>query len=145
MTSQPGPEVQKFQLGPCAFRQGQEEQRLDDLTQAGALCQDPFQDLAVLLSRAIAAERDLDLAEQGRQGRMKLVRRIAGEPPLPVMRFLQTDKRVVQTGQQIVEGVAQFFQLIAGAWCRESLPQVGRGHRGGDLGHAAHGCYARDR
>ena len=88
----PPRQVHRIGLGPAAFGPRQQEQRFDDLPQADPLVADPLQDAAILPRRAIATERDLDLAEQGRQGGAELMRGIAGEPLLPVVRLVHLEE-----------------------------------------------------
>ena len=88
-------------------------------------------------------EGDLDLAEQGRQRRAKLVGGVPGESPLPIVRSVQPDERLMESIQQVVEGPPHRVQFVAGARRRQPLPQVGRRHRGRGRRHPAHRPRAR--
>ena len=134
----PDPEVDLFGFGPPALELRQQEQRFHDLPQADPLLLDPLQDAPVFLRSAVAAERDLDLPEQGRQRRAELVRGIAGEPLLPVECLVQAEERLVQPVEQVVEGAPQLVELVAGPGCRQAMAQVGRRHRGRGPGHPGH-------
>ena len=108
-------EVHDFGLGPARFGLGQQEQRLDDLPQAGPFVADPLKDPPVLLGGTISAERHLDLSEQGGQRRAELVRGVAGEPLLPVVCLVHVQERRVQPVEEVIEGPAQLVELVAGA------------------------------
>ena len=79
-------ELHRMEVGPTGLALGprQEEQRLDDLPEPDGLLVDVDEGPPILLGRAVAPQRDLDLAEQGRQRRPELVRGVAGEPLLPL-------------------------------------------------------------
>src|SRR5205085_6764085 len=65
---------------------------------------DEAQGPLVVVGRALAAERHVDLAEHHGQRRAELVRGVAGEPRLAV-------ERLVEPVEEAVEGVGQVVQL----------------------------------
>ena len=80
---------------------------------------DQLEDPSIFLGRTVAAERDLDLAEQGRQRGPELVRGIAREPPLPFVGLAHPVEGLVQPFQKVVERPSQLVQLVASAGRRE--------------------------
>ena len=80
----------------------------------------------MLLDGARAAAGDLDRGDQGGQWGAELVRRLAGELPLPL-------ERHVQAVEQAVEAAGEVLQLVARP--RAGQPAVVEGHGAGRLGH----------
>ena len=75
---------------------------------------------------ARAAAGDLDRGDQGGQRGAELVRRLAGELPLPLQRH-------VEAVEQPVEAAGEVLQLVARPWAGQ--PAVVEGHCAGRLGH----------
>ena len=80
----------------------------------------------MLLDGARAAAGDLDRGDQGGQRGAELVRRLAGELPLPLQRH-------VQAVEEPVEAAGEVLQLVARP--RAGQPAVVEGHGAGRLGH----------
>ncbi len=131
----PTREVHRLGLGIAACRARQQEQRLHDLPQACALVSDPFQHSPIVFHSAVPTERHLNLAEQRGQGGAELMRGVARESLLPVVGLIDAEERLVLSVQEVVESPAKLLELVASAWCGQSMTQVGRGHRAGSPGH----------
>ena len=116
-------EVGQPRLGVGA---GEEQQHLDDPPEPLGVVAEPVEDALVLLGRARATAGHLDRGDQGGQRRPELVRRLAGEPPLPLHRH-------VEAVEQAVEAPREVLQLVARAGAGQ--PAVVGGHRAGRLGH----------
>ncbi len=78
----------------------------------------------------------MNLAEQPGQGGAEFMRGVTRESLLPVVGLMDPEERLVLSVQEIIESPAKLLQLVASAWCGQSVTQVGRGHRAGSPGHA---------
>ncbi len=131
-------ELDRLQVRPPGFALGacEEKERLDDPPEPNGLLVDVAQGSSVFLGRAVASQRNLDLAEQAGQRRPELVRGVAREPLLPL-------DLLVQSIQQSVERAREEVELAPGPWDRQAMVAVGRGHGAGGIGHPRHGEQRR--
>lgn len=130
MPGQPHGQVDPFadRGGRLAVGPGEEQEGVDDPPQVAGLGLDGFQHAAVLLGRPVPPEGDLDLADDHRQRRAELVRGVAGEPLLPLV-------RLPQPIQQAVERMTEVGQFVGGRRHGQAGVRVGRPHRPGRPGH----------
>ncbi len=105
----PRGQVKYFKLGQLAFgiRAREEQKHLDHLGEVSRLVVHQREDATVLLGRPLAAERHVDLPKDRGQGGAELVRRVAGEAALAL-------ERLLEPGEQPVEGLAKVLKFIAG-------------------------------
>ncbi len=71
------------------------------------------------------------------------MRGIADESALPVIGFVEPDERIVVTLQEVIEGTAQFIELVARTGRRQALSKISRCHRCRRPGHSIHWRSAR--
>ena len=93
---------QGFGVGPR-----EEEKHFDDFRELGCLGSDQGESLFVLGGGAFAAERDVNLAEDGGEWSAELVRGVAVEAGLAFEGFLETV-------EEAVERVGKLLKFVAG-------------------------------
>ena len=124
----PGGQVEAFHVGQAGLGlgPGEEQERLDDPPEPDGVVVEPIQDALVLRDGAGAATGDLDRGDQGGQRCAQLVRRLAGELPLPL-------EGHVQAVEEPVEAAGEVLQLVARP--RAGEPDIVERHGAGRLGH----------
>ena len=104
----------------------QEKKRLDDLAKLDGPLMGQMNDATILLAGTLVSLSNFKVPDHHRDRCAQLMRRLAAEPPLTVVRFVEPGQEVVKSSPQVVQLIASpnFGQSPAGVGCVETLAPI---------------------